>query len=89
MTKAICTSCNVVFAGDSSFDLHRVLLPKSEDPDPPTRRCLSLEEMAAGLPKRRDGYTTWRRNGMGWLTHRAEGPLHTYGARQDRAGAPE
>jgi hypothetical protein len=57
--------CGLVFASDASFDKHR---RGSFEPD--TRRCLSLGEMAEGLPVRRNGKgTTWRQNRHGYWTH--------------------
>jgi hypothetical protein len=58
----VCPTCDKDFASVEGFDRHRVLLPKHLDPDPPTRRCLTTEELEAGEPEDEDGNrTVWTR----------------------------
>jgi hypothetical protein len=83
-----CPTCGLKFAGDDSFDRHRVPLPRHEDPDPPTNRCLTLEEMQAGLPMVGDLPTPWRQNSYGHWTHRELPPGDAIAGLQIDPGSP-
>lgn len=67
--RSECTGCGEVFAGDASFDRHRVGRYGDD-----SRRCLTVAEMEAGEPRdtATGRQTFWTRNHFGFWTHRTE-----------------
>jgi hypothetical protein len=78
---AECATCWLRFTSDTAFDKHRVLVPREQDLDPPTRRCLSIQAMTA---------RGFRQNDRGWWTNSPPLPQDAHSippGRAERAAA--